>query len=379
MKLKVFLLFVLFFSTSMAQKLNDNSLEKETNLAMRNAIHWLDENQQDDGSWGHYPAITALVVASYLKSNLGFDDVNSIPVIKGIQFLLKCQQPDGGIYVDELKAYNTAISLIALSAADNPEYADAIRRARDFLLTLQLDENLGFTSSDEQYGGIGYDENKESDLSNLEWSLEALKESEKYRKVSESTGQPLEYSGTNVKSTQIASSSSRELFWDKAILFLQRCQNLQTTNDRNWAGSDGGFIYSPSESKAGDYTSYGSMTYAGLKSFIYADVNKDDKRVQAAFNWVKNNYTVENNPQMGEQGLFYYFHTMAKALNVYGDETITDNAGTEHNWRKDIIEKLLKIQNGEGYWVNSNNRWWENNKELVTAYSILTLSYALGY
>ncbi len=378
MKLKVFLLFLIFFSTSIAQKLNDTSLEKETHLAMRNALNWLGTNQQDDGSWGHYPAVTALVVASYIKSNLGYDEVSSVPVIKGIQFILKCQQPDGGIYVDELKAYNTAISLIALCAVDNPEYTDAIRKARDFLLSLQLDENLGLTSSDMQYGGIGYDENKESDLSNLEWSLEALKESEKYRKVSESTGQPLEYSGTNVKSNQIASSSSRELFWDKAILFIQRCQNLKSTNDRTWAENDGGFIYSPSESKAGDYTSYGSMTYAGLKSFIYADLKKDDKRVQAAFNWVKNNYTVENNPQMGEQGLFYYYHTMAKALNVFGDETITDNAGVVHNWRKDIIKKLLTIQNGEGYWVNTNNRWWENNKELVTAYSLLTLSYALG-
>jgi len=82
---------------------------------------------------------------------------------------------------------------------------------------------------------------------------------------------------------------------------------------------------------------------------------------------------------MGEQGLFYYYHTMAKALEVSDVEVITDDAGIEHNWRKDIIEKLLTIQNGEGYWVNMNNRWWENNKELVTAYSLLTLTYALGY
>jgi len=346
---------------------------------MRNAFGWLEANQQEDGSWGHYPAITALVVASYLKSPFNYDDINSVPVIRGIQFLLKSQQPDGGIYIDDFKAYNTAIALIALTAADNPEYTEAIRRARDFLITLQIDENKGLTSSDAQYGGIGYDENMESDLSNLEWSLEALKESEKYRKVSESTGEPLEYSGTNIKTAQIASTSSRELFWDKAIQYIQRCQNFKESNDQTWAGTDGGFIYSPSESKAGDYTSYGSMTYAGLKSFIYADVKKDDKRVQAAFNWVKKNYTVDKNPQMGEQGLFYYYHTMAKALEVSDVEVITDDAGIEHNWRKDIIEKLLTIQNGEGYWVNMNNRWWENNKELVTAYSLLTLTYALGY
>ena len=149
-------------------------------------------------------------------------------------------------------------------------------------------------------------------------------------------------------------------------------------NDQSWSTDDGGFIYSPSESKAGEFTSYGSMSYAGLKSMIYAKVDKQDKRVKAVFNWVSKNYSVDQNPKMKEQGLYYYYHTMAKALNAYGEEYITDDNGNKHTWREEMLKKLLSIQNGEGWWQNSNNRWWENNKELVTAFTLLSIENILN-
>ena len=80
---------------------------------------------------------------------------------------------------------------------------------------------------------------------------------------------------------------------------------------------------------------------------------------------------------MGEQGLYYYYHTMSKTLSVYGDDTLISSDGESHNWRKELIEKLITVQDGEGFWQNKNNRWWENNKDLVTAYSLLTLINAL--
>ena len=54
------------------------------------------------------------------------------------------------------------------------------------------------------------------------------------------------------------------------------------------------------------------MTYAGLKSMIYAGVGPDDPRVQAAFRWAQRNYTIQENPGLGDNGLYYYFHTFAK-------------------------------------------------------------------
>jgi squalene-hopene/tetraprenyl-beta-curcumene cyclase len=350
------------------------SLQKEAEHAILFGLQWLEKHQEQDGSWSHYPAITALVVTAFLNSPHGYTESNSIAVGKGVDFIVGCQQPNGGIFVDDLAGYNTAICIMALVATNNPKYEENIRRARDFLLTLQFDESDGITKSDLRFGGIGYREKERPDLSNLQWAIEALKVSEQYRKVEEASGKPREYSGEG--KTQLV-SASKELFWDNALIFIQRCQNLKAYNDQPWAGNDGGFIYSTSESKAGGYTSYGSMTYAGMKSFIYAGLNRDDRRVQAAFEWVKKNFTVEKNPELGEQGLFYYYQTMAKALAIYGEDYIVDPTGKKHNWREELLKQLLKIQHGEGYWVNTNNRWWENQKELVTAYAILAIEHCL--
>lgn len=77
--------------------------------------------------------------------------------------------------------------------------------------------------------------------------------------------------------------------------------------------------------------SYGSMTYAGLKSFIYAGLTKDDPRVKAAWNWINNNWTLDENPGMklnspdvARNGLFYYYHTLTRALKEYGETTVKD-------------------------------------------------------
>jgi len=81
---------------------------------------------------------------------------------------------------------------------------------------------------------------------------------------------------------------------------------------------------------------------------------------------------------MGAQGLFYYYHTMAKALNAYGDEIIVDSEGKKHRWGEELADQLLQIQHADGYWVNENGRWWENNPVLVTAYVVLALEEVVG-
>ncbi|MEK7264263.1 MAG: hypothetical protein AAB071_07125, partial [Bacteroidota bacterium] len=353
----------------------DASTSKEAQHSILTGLQWLEKNQEQDGSWSHYPAITALVISSYLNSPQGFSEENNAAVENGVKFILQCQKPDGGIYVDELAGYNTAICIVALAATNNPEYVNEIQRARDFLLSLQWNEDNGYEKTDPRFGGIGYGDKERPDLSNLQWAIEALKESEKYRKTVAAKGKQIEFSGKQTEGMKVA---SKELFWENAIVFLSRCQNLKSTNEQSWAGNDGGFIYSPSESKAGDYTSYGSMTYAGMKSMIYANLSQNDERVKAAYEWVKKNYSVAENPVMGNQGLFYYYQTMAKALDAIGEDVIGRDSSSLHNWRKDILERLISLQSSEGFWVNENARWWENQKVLVTAYTIIAMEYALG-
>jgi squalene-hopene/tetraprenyl-beta-curcumene cyclase len=173
----------------------------------------------------------------------------------------------------------------------------------------------------------------------------------------------------------------------RALVFVSRCQNLDSQyNQTPFAGivNDGGFYYTPAAGGAsmagktdgGGLRSYGSMTYAGLMSMIHAGLTSDDPRVAAALQFIKDNYTLEQNPGMGDAGLYYYFHTFAKALNAAGLESIEDAEGQKRDWRSDLIEAVTTAQQSDGSWVNANNRWLEGDRNLVTAYSLLALHYA---
>ena len=118
------------------------------------------------------------------------------------------------------------------------------------------------------------------------------------------------------------------------------------------------------------------MTYAGLKSMIYAGLSKDDPRVESALGFIRKNYSVDENPGMGQQGLYYYYHTFAKALNLLKVETITDSAGKSHDWRAELVTALSKRQKADGSWTNPADRFLEGDANLVTAYGLLALSHA---
>jgi len=57
-----------------------------------------------------------------------------------------------------------------------------------------------------------------------------------------------------------------------------------------------GRLRSPTRDGRVALRSYGSISYAGLLSYIYADLQRDDPRVQAAFDWLRGNYTLDEIP-----------------------------------------------------------------------------------
>ena len=168
--------------------------------------------------------------------------------------------------------------------------------------------------------------------------------------------------------------------------------NGETSNDQDFAKSvtDGGFIYTPvdgGDSKFGDidsldggstFRSYGSMTYSGFKSLLYAGLTEDDPRVKAAVKWISNNWTLEYNPGSGGSvdGQYYYLHAFAKVMEKfpYGHDTISDSKGVKHDWRRELQEFLAARQKPDGSWVNEKSpRWLEGNPVLPTAYMVLAL------
>jgi len=340
----------------------DLSLAMEIDHSIKLGLRWLIDQQEDNGSWQNYPAITALVLSSFLGAHPSITTREPV-VADGFGFLISCIKPDGGIYIDHMPTYNTAISLTAFKDAGDPQFHDIIINAEKFLMGMQYSEETGSTPDSLNYGGMGYGEKDRPDLSNLQWAIEAIAMDDFLFLHPE----------TQFSDDEIERMQRKKLFYDRALEFLAKVQNLQNVNAQSYSLNDGGFMYEPGASKAGGTRSYGSMTYAGLKSMIYAKLDKDDVRVKAAFEWISNHFTVETTPFMQDQGLYYYYQTMAKALNAYGEDIITDSLQQTYIWRYELANQLLKTQHTEGYWINENGRWWENNPVLVTAYSLLAL------
>jgi len=347
------------------------SLKLEIGRALDKGVTWLNgEQNASSGNWGEpeYPALTGLV----LRATLGHPESTLVDKFAknqkaGFDFILSKVQSDGGIYGKGLASYNTSICMMALLQAKDAKYEETIRKARKFLINQQADFDKKGEMDNTFDGGVGYGSRwAHSDLSNTHLAMEALF-----------------YAKHSLKSKE---GDELDLDWDAAIAFVQKCQNLPKTNKEEWVSKHeddrGGFVYFPGSSMAGEresangakaLRSYGSMSYAGLLSFIYAEMKEDDPRLVAALDWLKAHYTIEENPGMGQQGLYYYYHTMSKALTLSGIREIKDASGKKRDWRKELALELLDQQDPKGFWLNENGRWWERDPILVTSYALLTL------
>jgi squalene-hopene/tetraprenyl-beta-curcumene cyclase len=322
------------------------------------------------------------------KADAASDDA----IARGVAYLLSHRQPDGGIYDKMLPSYNTALALSALARANTPAARAAIKPAQDFLGRLQWSEHTDpaaggpeagqpVTKDHIYYGGVGYGKHGRPDNSNLNIFMQAMEDS-----------------GVSPADERV----------QRALTFLKRTQMDDRVNDLPYAkGSrQGGFVYATTEnaqsvdgragqsmagtidetlsdgSVASRLRAYGSMTYAGFKSYLYAEIPKTDIRVTAAYDWIRRNYSVAENPGLGTDGMYYYYVVFARALRSWGSPTITlldaGNAptGVERNWRADLIDRLAELQNDDGSFKSVDDRWMENNPVLITAYALIALRLA---
>lgn len=328
-------------------------------------VEFLRVYQEDDGSFSRglldpKPAFTALVVDSVVRSKVELTPENLKMLDRAVEHILSKRQPDGSICTPgfQLNQYTTSICVMALTSLKRPEHKDVIEAAKTYLLSLQTPLEDGNPNS----GGVGYGEDKgRVDGSNgLAWA-EAIKEA----------------------GVEPGSEAFKNL-----ELFYSRLQNIKETNELpapgTEVGDDGGFFYRPGESKGEPeigrdgkviLKSYGLMSYAALKAFILMEVSKDDPKVQSAWKWVRNNYTLDENRNIGADGLYYYYLTMAKALSAYGEPFVTTADGSKHNWARELSDRLLSLQRMDGSWVNhASSKWLESDSVMVTAFAIRTLA-----
>ena len=341
-------------------------------------IEFLLSNRGENGLWEMFgkpePGLSALCARALLGSEDAEQRAAALPVL---DFLLGLQQKDGSIHAGHLPVYVTSVAIMALSAGQRASDTEAIARASNFLRAVQADAGEGYSEDDRFFGGIGYGGDLRPDLSNLQYALQALRAS---------------------------GASEDDPAIQRALIFLERSQNRSESNPGSYqrigtdeevrAGNDGGGTYMPGDSPAGYVKmadgslvarSYGSMTYALLKCYIFAGLEQDDPRVTAASDWVANHWTLEVNPgfdtlrdpRAGFQGLYYYYLSLAEALSLTAMDELVGADGRKHNWRAELVDKLSSLQQDDGSWVNHRaDRWWEGNPVLCTAYALCALEAA---
>jgi len=360
-------------------------IEKQHYTKVRTAIDkgldYLRETQDESGAWMTHiraaptdqpdkpspiaVAVTALAVKAFVQEDPQW--LESEAGIKAMRYIESAQAADGSFEGGALTNYVTSSVVSALAAVGDQDDYDLLTGGVEWLKTNQWDQTEGLSGRQDWFGGAGYGGHGRPDMSNTQMMLDALYE---------------------------AGVSPDEPVMQKALAFVSRAQNLEQTNKAEWAGNDGGFIYTPAnggESMASEAAgegrygekipegeprslrSYGSMTYAGFKSMLYAGLSPDDVRVRAAFDWIRRHWTFEKNPGLGQQGLYYYYHTLARALYVAQQHDITDVDGETHNWRAEMIDAIVSRQRDDGSWKNSADRWLEGEPELATIYSVLAL------
>lgn len=324
------------------------------------AVKFLESTQKEAGNFvpkAGEPGLTALIVAALLRNGAPSDN----PVIaKAMKYLEGDIKNDGGIYENQIGNYTTCLAIVAFKELNaGGKYDKIINNAVNYVKGIQK----GGNQADPLYGGVGYDAKSRPDLSNTQFMVDAL----------------------------IAAGVSKDdPAIKKALVYVGRCQNLKSEYNTlvyatKTAPDDvGGFVYNPLDADnekstkrtaEGGLRSEGGMTYAGLKSFLYAGVSKEDPRVKAAIAWVRKHYTLKENPGEGQAGLFYYYQTFAKAMDALGEDPFVDAEGKKHDWKQELFDVLKKKQAENGSWANTNRQFLENVPELATAFALLSLSY----
>ena len=333
--------------------------------SIERGLQYLRQTQSDDGTFTIKagPGITALAITAAIRCG---EPLDSPMVAKGLAALESFVKPDGGIYGSgRLRNYETCIGILCFSEANRGgKYNTILQNAKRFVKTMQYGVGPNATSDQDDVwnGGAGYGAQGRPDLSNTAYLVEAL------RALDVGPDDPA------VKA---------------ALAFISRCQNLPGEhNPTPFAAKigDGGFYYEipkenvdPSKDEEaytpdGGLRSYGTMTYAGFKSMVYAGLTASDPRVTAAKTWLQKHYSVLENPGRGQAGVYYYYHTLSAALHAAGLDQIVDSTGASHDWRSDLVASLAKRQAANGSWSNENRRWFEDDTNLATSFALLALA-----
>jgi squalene-hopene/tetraprenyl-beta-curcumene cyclase len=394
-----------FAAAILAFSLQQSDLPERLKTAYVEAADALVKLQMSSGAWPVIMperqvasvAYTALTVRALTNAPPALRTPYQSAIDKGLEFLLAKANPDGSFGEGDsgtyMKTYATAVALSALSTAPRTErVADAIRGAQAYLKRNQLQEGP-------HRGGLGYGD--EEPKRNPETGAFEVKRS---------TIANLSATAEAAEAMKNSGLSLSDEFFPLVAEFVRKCQNNAEVNkDSEFlaalqakgmsVGKDGSLYYTPvadgAAQKAGTrkvadretIAGYGSMTYDGIKTYIYAGLRRDSPEVKTAFEWIRRNYSIDSHPGFlydpdkltHQRGLYYYYHTMARALDACGERPLVGPDGRTRDWPVELGEQLLKTMRVSKAWLNDNPAWYEGDPVLVTGYVLNVLDILFHY
>lgn len=371
-----------------------DDVAKKLTDAFDGAAGWIVSQQDESGAWKSGPADKAVPSPAY--TGMMVTALGGAPpslkakykgaVDKGIGYLISRINADGSVGEGPtgtfIKTYATGIALMAFASVERTDkVANAIRGAQAYMKQNQLKEG-------KDLGGIGYGDEKPDG--------------------SKTTIANLSTTGFASEGMHQSGLPQDDEFWKLVVKYVRKCQNnSETNNDPEFVaelkskglvvGNDGSLYYStvadPKAQKVGtkkvadkeSIAGYGSMTYDGIKTYLYAGLKKDAPEVKAAVDWVRKNYSVEvhpgfpfdNSKREHLRGIFHYYLVMSRALDALGENPFETFDGKKHDWAREIAEQLVKQVHENKMWKNENPAWFEGDPLLTTSYVLVTCNTLL--
>lgn len=369
-------------------------LVRRIDASLASAGRYLVGEQSPDGAWrgrtyGCFrdgPTLTPYVMSAlYFLPQAGPQAETSYR--KGVDYLVAMVSRDGRIRTGprglNFPVYTSASASRVVKLLDkSPRNLRAQRAWLAYLLRRQLNESLGWSPSDRQYGGWGF----------------SVAIPRKPR-----TGQtPERFFESNLAATifGIAALRSARVLrgdpsYEQILVFVRRCQNFsENPSRRDEKFDDGGFYFIPDDplqNKAGvagvdalgrqRFHSYGTMTADGFRALLRCGLPADHPRVVAARGWLERNFSVRHNPGtftadrevLRDATYYYWVWAVAHAFGGLNIREIQTPAG-KVRWAEVLSEELLSRQRPDGSWVNRYTDAKEDDPLVSTPWAAAALA-----
>jgi squalene-hopene/tetraprenyl-beta-curcumene cyclase len=383
----------LFLLTALGcQSARDAERVARIDASLASAARFMAGQQSPDGAWrsSTYGFMKdGLSLTPHVISCLYFLPQGGGPMEdafdRGVEFLIGQVGPDGKLKPVQFiyPVYTAAeASRMILKHGRSERHLLAHRAWLGMLRSNQLDERLGWSASDLEYGGWGFSP-----------FLPAKPRAGQARA-------PWAFSNLTATIYGLAALRSAKVPMDDPSyrgirLFVERCQNFAEDPDRGDPKfDDGGFFFAPAEelrNKGGvagtdrlgrkRFHSYGSMTADGLRALLTLGLGRDHPRVVAARDWLVRHFDAAHNPgrfvqhneDLRDATYYYWCWSVAHAflhMDVRGIDTRLGGGP----WTDLLVDELLRRQRPDGSWTNRFTDAREDDPLVATPFAASALA-----